>query len=145
MDTTRSALLNPLLTDTQMNSPGTSANVHFFFTKNKGEESVCKHCRSKNGWQIFLEYVKNAFTNGYTFTILHEILHWPGVIIQSLPPVSMINSNHSQSLFPSAPLTSLEAGLPLFSQAIVHQYLIRFILSDNQVHFYLLMFRFNNH
>ncbi|KAL4079112.1 hypothetical protein J3A83DRAFT_4185222 [Scleroderma citrinum] len=44
MDTTRSALLNPLLTDTQMNSPGTSANVHFFFTKNKGEESVCKHC-----------------------------------------------------------------------------------------------------
>ncbi|KAL4078016.1 hypothetical protein J3A83DRAFT_4186260 [Scleroderma citrinum] len=169
MDTTRSVALNPLLTDTQMNSPGTSPNVHLFFMKNKGEERVCKHCSElqdkdpdwfpagwhwkyqpctvnanlcnhilnhhlntylneakKNGWQIFLEYMKNAFTNGYTFTTLHERLCQPGVTIQSLPPVTTTNSNHSQLSFPGTPLlTSLEAGLPLFSQAMLHQHLVR--------------------
>lgn len=70
----------------------------------------------KNGWQIFLECVKNAFR--YTFTTLCEILHQPGVTMHSLPPVSKTNSNHSQSSLPGAPpLTSLEAGLPPFLQA----------------------------
>lgn len=152
MNTTRSAAPDPLLTDTQTNSPGSSADVHFFFTKIKGEDSVCKPCRcvyllerfwtylprtvnanlcnhivnhhldtyldeaEKNRWQIILKCMKNAFTNGYTFTTLCEMLHQPGVTMCSLPPIATTDSNHSQPSFPSTPpLTSLKAGLPPFS------------------------------
>ena len=46
MDTIRSTpVTDPLMTDTRTNTPGTSADVHFFFMKTKGEESVCNHCR----------------------------------------------------------------------------------------------------
>ena len=99
----------------------------------------------KNGWLILVEYVWEAFTNGYTFATLHEVLHGPGVTIHRLPPVAMTNSSGSQPSFPSAPLlTSLEAGLPLFSQAMLHEHLVRFILSDDQVHFSPLVFKLNS-
>ncbi|KIM68664.1 hypothetical protein SCLCIDRAFT_105257 [Scleroderma citrinum Foug A] len=98
----------------------------------------------KNGWQIFLEYVQDAFTNGYTFSTIREALRRPGVTICSLPPAPMTNSNPSQPL-PGAPaLTSLEAGLPSFSQATLHEHLVRFVLSDDQVRFSPLVFRHNS-
>lgn len=85
----------------------------------------------KRGWQIICELVWDTFTNGYTFATLHKVLHQPGVGIQSLPPVL----NHPQPSFPGTPpLTSLEDGLPPYSQATLHEHIIRFILSDDQVH-----------
>ena len=131
------------------------SGLHFSYQPHTTNANLCNHILSnhlhtyldeaeKNGWQIFLEYVWDAFTNGYTFSTIREALRRPGVTIRSLPPAPMTNSNPSQPL-PSAPaLTSLEAGLPSFSQATLHEHLMRFILSDDQVRFSPLVFRHNS-
>ena len=131
------------------------SGLHFMYQPRTVNANLCNHILSnhlniyldeaeKNGWQIFLKYVQDAFTNGYTFSTIREALCQPGVTIHPLPPAPMTNSNPSQPL-PGAPaLTSLEAGLPSFSQAMLHEHLVRFILSDDQVHFSSLVFRHNN-
>lgn len=82
----------------------------------------------KNGWTIYLENVKEAFKAGYTYPALRQALSLPDVTIRTLPPPSLpVSTNLSPGALPPEP------SLPPFSLATLHQYLVKFIVSDDQV------------
>ncbi|KIM58278.1 hypothetical protein SCLCIDRAFT_1191548, partial [Scleroderma citrinum Foug A] len=76
----------------------------------------------KNGWIILLNYVREAVTDGYTITTIQEALQRPGVTIKNLPQLQNCPVAY----------TSPEVGLPPFTISTMHQYLIRFIVADDQ-------------
>ncbi|KIK12522.1 hypothetical protein PISMIDRAFT_120753 [Pisolithus microcarpus 441] len=81
----------------------------------------------KNTWSIYLENVKEAFKAGYNHSTLRQALSMPNVMIRTLPPLSQ-----SCHVDPSM-ASQLESGLPPFSLAAMHRYLVRFIVTDDQV------------
>lgn len=80
----------------------------------------------RNGWSIYLENVKEAFRVGYTYLTLRQALCRPNTTIRKLPPLSQLPTANSSSeaLQSSAP--------PPFSLAALHQFLVKFIVSDDQ-------------
>lgn len=85
----------------------------------------------KNSWMIWLETVKVAFKAGYSFQTLHQALATPNMSIQSLPSLHW-GGDQGTSSFPSGHIP-LENGLPPFSISALQQYLMQFIIMDNQV------------
>ena len=86
----------------------------------------------KNFWMIWLDSVKVAFTAGYTFQTLHQALATPGMSIRSLPPLCQEEHQGSSTLLSGC--VPLENGLPPFSILALQQYLMQFIVADDQVH-----------
>ena len=64
---------------------------------------------------------------GYTIATLREALQKPGITLKKFPPAP----EHCGTNPPSQ--TSLEAGLPPFTISMLHQYLIKFIVANDQV------------
>ncbi|KIM64071.1 hypothetical protein SCLCIDRAFT_115857 [Scleroderma citrinum Foug A] len=80
----------------------------------------------QQGWPIYVNSVRMALSVGYTVTTLLETLQQPGISIRKLPPPC-------GSL--SQPVASQADGddLPPFSLSTFYKYLIKFIVSDDQV------------
>ena len=87
----------------------------------------------KNSWTIWLDFVKAAFAAGYTFQTLRQALATPGTSIHSLPPLRREEHQGSSTLLSGC--VPLENGLPPFSISALQQYLIQFIVADNQVRY----------
>ena len=85
----------------------------------------------KNSWMIWLDSVKAAFTAGYTFQTLRQALATSGMSIHSLPPLHQ-EEHQGSSTLPSG-CVLLENGLPLFPISALQQYLMQFIVADDQV------------
>ena len=85
----------------------------------------------KNSWMIWLDSVKAAFAAGYTFQTLCQPLATSGASIRSLPPLRR-EEHQGSSTLPSGCIP-LENGLPPFSISALQQYLMQFIVADNQV------------
>lgn len=84
----------------------------------------------KNNWLIWLETVKTAFDAGYSFQSLRQALSAPNASIRSLP--TLRREGHQDS--PLQPgCVPLENGLPPFSVSALQQYLMQFIVADDQV------------
>ncbi|KIK21606.1 hypothetical protein PISMIDRAFT_103961, partial [Pisolithus microcarpus 441] len=82
-------------------------------------------------WRIYINSINMAFSMGYTFTTLRQALQNPGVSIRKLPPPPQPLGDRLPK-FPSSK-SSLSNGLPEFSPSTFHCYLVRFILSNDQV------------
>lgn len=86
------------------------------------------------GWQIFIPSVNATFNAGYILKTLHNVLKQPGITIHKLPPaphpepgdVIPIHVNRQ-------PSTSLDTDLPDFFIAALHEYIVKFIIADDQV------------
>ena len=87
----------------------------------------------KNSWTIWLDSVKVAFAAGYTFQTLRQALAASGTSIRSLPPLHR-EEHQGSSTLPSGCIP-LENGLPLFSILVLQQYLMQFIVADDQVRY----------
>ena len=87
----------------------------------------------KNSWTIWLDSVKVAFTARYTFQTLHQALAAPGMSIHSLPPLHREEHQGSSTLLSGC--IPLENGLPPFSILALQQYLMQFIVADDQVRY----------
>jgi hypothetical protein len=79
----------------------------------------------RNGWSVYLENVRKAFEVGYTFPTIRQALSRPNVTIRTLPPLSHLPPAES-------PVALQPSGLPPFSIVALHQYLVKFIVSDDQ-------------
>lgn len=84
----------------------------------------------KNGWAIWLEAVRTAFDSGYNFQTLRQALAAPNASIRSLPA---LNRGRRDMSSPASGHVTLESGLPPFSIAALQQYLMQFIVADDQV------------
>ncbi|KAL4076477.1 hypothetical protein J3A83DRAFT_4370634 [Scleroderma citrinum] len=117
MDTTRSAALDPLLTDTQTNSPGTPANVHFFFTKNKGEEIIDP--------TLHLTWMKENWSSAEVFKVCNVMLE-------------KMAKYHSHGLVMSTTDFTQQATAPCPSQPLeTKQQMHKFHLMLGSVTFYI--------
>jgi hypothetical protein len=76
--------------------------------------------------------VNAAFNTGYTFTTLREMLSKPGVVIRKLPPALWPEPGDRTPTIPGSNLVP-NGGLPPFSFAALHHYLVRFIVANDQV------------
>ncbi|KIJ21095.1 hypothetical protein PAXINDRAFT_6876 [Paxillus involutus ATCC 200175] len=85
-----------------------------------------------NNWSIQIEAAKAAFSVGYTFTTLQEALQKPGASIRALPPAPQPGPGDSPPELAGSQPFSLGAGLPSFSPPVFHQFLVRFIVANNQ-------------
>lgn len=83
-------------------------------------------------WMVYLTKVKVALKLGYNLSTLLEALKLPGVTIHNLPPPPQCPSNTQENLQPGGELW--DNKLPSFSTAAFHQFLVRFITADDQVH-----------
>ncbi|KIM52694.1 hypothetical protein SCLCIDRAFT_140556, partial [Scleroderma citrinum Foug A] len=115
------------------------------YGRKTGNGALCNHIHNhhlslyldeteKNGWAVLINPICNALTNGHMIVTLHEALQKPGVTLKKLPPVP----GHRSTNLPSH--MSLEAGLPLFTISTLHQYLIKFIVANDQVCISILTF-----
>ncbi|KAG9311617.1 hypothetical protein JVU11DRAFT_7834 [Chiua virens] len=155
-----SATTNPPMSTHLSQQQASFAEVAFFFLKHKDNKQVfCVVCLSfsygtktsnmskcghierfhldiylekaeKNSWMIWLEPVKAVFLVGYDFWMLHQALAAPNASIQLLSP---LNQGRDMSSSPLGPI-AVESGHLPFSSAAFHQYLMQFIVTDNQVH-----------
>ncbi|KAF8835659.1 hypothetical protein BDN67DRAFT_1015355 [Paxillus ammoniavirescens] len=150
-------MTDPLSTEPQTKNH-TSADVHHFFKKCKGQETVCTHCTKMkeedpdhfpsdrisilmneylteadhNNWSIQIDAVKTPFSAGYTFTTLREALLKPGISIRALRAAPQPGPGDSPPELAGSPPFSLDAGLPSFSPPVFHHFLVRFIVADDQ-------------
>ena len=83
-------------------------------------------------WMVYLTKVKVALKLGYDLSMLLEALKLPGVTIHNLPPPPQRPSDTQENLQPGGEPRDNE--LPPFSTAAFHQFLVRFITADDQVH-----------
>ena len=83
-------------------------------------------------WMVFLTNVKVALGVGYNLLMLLEALKQPGVTIMKLPPPPRCTNNSQQNL--QLDRGSQDQGLSPFSTVAFHQYLVRFITTNDQVH-----------
>lgn len=88
----------------------------------------------RNKWQIFVDAATNAFKMGYTFKTLIHALGQPGVTSQNLPlpPRPGPGDNVPLGSLPQVP-QALEDSVPEFSHQAMHEYLVRFVVADDQV------------
>ena len=82
-------------------------------------------------WTVFLTNVKVALGMGYDLPMLLEALKQPGVTIMKLPPPPRRTNNSQQNSQLDG--GSQDQGLPPFSTAAFHRYLVRFITANDQV------------
>lgn len=88
----------------------------------------------RNKWQIFVDAAINAFKMGYTFKTLIHALRQPGVTSQNLPlpPRPGPGDNAPLGSLPHVP-QALKDSVPDFSHEAMHEYLVRFVVADDQV------------
>ena len=79
-------------------------------------------------WKVFPHRTKVALDLGYTIPTLLEALKKPGACITNLPPPPR---SSQQNLQPDR--EPQDQGLPPYSIAAFHRYLVRFITADDQV------------
>ena len=83
-------------------------------------------------WTVFLTNVKVTLGVGYDLLMLLKVLKQPGVTIMKLPLPPRRTDNSQQNLqLDGGPQ---DQGLPPFSTAAFHQYLVKFITANDQVH-----------
>jgi len=88
----------------------------------------------EEGWQVQLPLLKAAFSSGYSFKTLIAVFTDSNVAIDNLPPppplgdVDYIPSN----LGPQSH-ANLDVDLPEFSIKALHDFLVGFVVTDNQV------------
>lgn len=87
----------------------------------------------QNGWVVQLSAVQSAFSMGYTFKTLREAIQ-QGNKIAALPPAPRPGHGDSLpgNLLPSGTEKSTSA-FPEFSNAALHEYLVKFVVADDQV------------
>lgn len=88
----------------------------------------------RNKWQIFVDAVINAFKMGYTFKTLIHALKQPGITGRNLPPPPRPGPGDSVPLGSQLHVPqALEDSVPEFSHQAMHEYLVRFVVADDQV------------
>ena len=85
----------------------------------------------EQGWVVQTKLLKAAFSGGYTYDSLKAVLTLPNMTIDALPPPS----REVGDMIPLClgPKTDLGADIPEFSLTALHDYLVRFIVADDQV------------
>lgn len=88
----------------------------------------------KEGWRVLSPLLKGAFHSGYTFQTLREVLSRPNVTIDHLPPPPTpdVGDTIPSTLGPR-PKADIGAGLPEYSQQALNQFLVEFIVENDQV------------
>ncbi|KAG6371769.1 hypothetical protein JVT61DRAFT_9123 [Boletus reticuloceps] len=86
----------------------------------------------KNNWSVQVDPVRKAFsTKGYTFRTLRDAIR-RGHKLNALPPVHFDHRDSQARDF--LPLSEKNMpAIPNFSLAAMHEYLVRFIVTDDQV------------
>ena len=86
----------------------------------------------KENWKVFPNKIKLALELGYNVSMLLEVLKQPGVTWSNLPPPPRPTDSSQQDLQPGG--EPWDHRLPPFSIAAFHQFLVKFITADDQVH-----------
>lgn len=78
--------------------------------------------------------LKAAFSSGYTYNSLKAVLTCQGVTIHGLPPPPPpeVGDNIPSGLG-KPPKPDISTDLPKFSLGALHNYIVRFIVADEQV------------
>jgi len=83
---------------------------------------------------VQIPLLKAAFSSGYTYNSLKAVLAHQGVTIYNLPPLPPPEVGDGIPLGLGKHLkTDLGADLPEFSLGALHDYIVRFIVADDQV------------
>ncbi|KIK19731.1 hypothetical protein PISMIDRAFT_107066, partial [Pisolithus microcarpus 441] len=117
-------------------------NRTYTYSSNMSNYGLCIHIENfhllefleqakKQGWHIYINSINMAFSMGYTFTTLCQVLQNPGVSIRKLPPPPQPLGDQLPKFLGSKSL--LSDGLPEFSPSTFHCYLVQFIVSNDQV------------
>lgn len=85
-------------------------------------------------WQPQSPLIKAAIKSGYTFKTLREALNSPSITLDNIPPPPPQEDGDDvpAGLGPQSK-ADLNASIPEFSLRAFHQYLVDFIVANNQV------------
>ncbi|KIM61340.1 hypothetical protein SCLCIDRAFT_122229, partial [Scleroderma citrinum Foug A] len=114
------------------------------FSPNTSTTLLCNHLESihtlqymvqlqEQGWVVQTKLLKAAFSGGYTYDSLKATLVLPNMTIDALPPPPLHEVGDMIPLC-LGPKTDLGTDIPEFSLTALHDYLVRFIVADDQVH-----------
>lgn len=88
----------------------------------------------ERGWLVQTPLFKAAFSSGFTFKTLKVVLADPKVTIQNLPPPPPSEEGDSIPVgLGPLPGPDITADIPEFSVQALHDYLVRFIVANDQV------------
>jgi len=85
----------------------------------------------EQGWLVQSKLLKAAFSLGYTYNSLKAALALPNSTIDNLPPPPPKDGDNIPLRL--GPKVDLGTDIPEFSLTALHDYLVRFIVADDQV------------
>ncbi|KAI6021257.1 hypothetical protein EDC04DRAFT_2901326 [Pisolithus marmoratus] len=133
----------PCMTPSSKGSGGLSANDSYFSRKTS-TTMLHNHLElahmllyvnklEEEGWLVQLKLLKATFSSGYTFNTLRATLAFPNVMIDNLPPPPPPKvGNCIPSNLGSLPRADISDGILEFSLKALHDYLVRFIVANDQ-------------